>query len=122
MTKKQNRQMVLELIRYLQLQGLFTYDVNLYFNNTRYGIPRRNDSDLVKKTRYGHYYITDNIDVSHYTKYFNPETITITFEGPLYDALNYGNGSVNADIKSIAGKYGLYPEQGDAWNLSFYEN
>lgn len=118
MTKKQNEKMALEIIRYLQAHSLFT-DVSLYLNNKRYSSSQHR-GDTVKQTRYGLYYITDNIDVADHVEYFNRETITMTFEGDLYDMLNYGNGSVEEDLNIIADKYNLYLEQGNAWNLAFY--
>ena len=120
MTKKQNEKMALELIRYLQVNEMFR-DVNLYLNGKRYSSSPHN-GDQLKRTRYGPYYITDNVDVSEYVEYFNSETITMTFEGELYEALNYDDGSISTAINDIAYDYGLYFEQGNAWNLAFYEN
>lgn len=119
MTERLNEQMALELIRYLQENDMFT-DVSLYLNNKRYSSSQHND-DLVEETEYGPYYITDDVDVSDYVEYFNAHTITMTFEGPLYDALNYAyDNTVSDDISAIAASYGLYFEQGNAWNLAFY--
>lgn len=118
MTQKQNEKMALELIRYLQANSMFT-DVSLYLNGKRYSSSHHR-GDTVKQTRYGVYYITNDVDVADYVEYFNRETITMTFEGDLYELLNYGDGSVDNDINAIADKYGLYFEQGNAWNLAFY--
>lgn len=120
MTKKQNEKMALELIRYLQVYGMFR-DVNLFLNGKRYS-SSYHDGDQAKATRYGHYYITDNVDVSEYVEYFNTETITMTFEGELYTALNGGDyDAIGENLNNIARPYGLYYEQGNAWNLAFYE-
>ena len=47
----------------------------------------------------------------------------MTFEGPLYEALNYGGYDENPwqteeELTAIFRKYGLYYELGNAWNLT----
>lgn len=51
-----------------------------------------------------------------------PNILSMSFEGPLYDLLNYNCGSETEEkFSKILKKYGLYFELGNAWNLSCYE-
>lgn len=60
-------------------------------------------------------------DVTKQIEYNNPETITMTFEGPMYHDVNYGSGKILEQIDKKAKKYGLYSELGYAWSLALYE-
>ena len=54
-------------------------------------------------------------------EYANPETLSMSFEGPLYYVLNaYVPGWVplEAEFCALFEKYGYYHELGNAWNLS----
>lgn len=44
----------------------------------------------------------------------------MSFEGPLYDVLNYEFGSLAAGLDAIFEKYGVYYELGNAWNLTLH--
>lgn len=60
-----------------------------------------------------------------YFEYANPDTLSMSFEGSLYDALNawdlpYYDGT-EEELQAIFKKYGLYFEYGHQWNLSAYE-
>lgn len=60
---------------------------------------------------------------SEYTEWANDDTITMTFEGPLYHAMNYGaNDELVEELRALIGSHGFYWELGNAWNLSLYEN
>ena len=59
-----------------------------------------------------------------YFEYANPDTLSMSFEGPLYMALNgyVGNWSkTEQQFAKLFEKYGLYYELGYAWSLSAYE-
>jgi hypothetical protein len=59
-----------------------------------------------------------------YFEYANPETLSMSFEGPLYEVLNaYRSGWVRleAQFAKLFEKYGLYYEMGYSWSLSAYE-
>lgn len=71
-------------------------------------------------------YEYENRNPKDYIEYSNPDTITMSFEGGLYDALNYGFEfsawrNVYEELQAIFGKYGLYFEQGYSWSLAGYE-
>lgn len=78
----------------------------------------------------GHHYYNDPLhlvvledeDPHDYTEYAG-DILTMTFEGPLYEALNYGDYGDNQwqteeELTAIFRKYGLYYELGNAWNLT----
>jgi hypothetical protein len=46
----------------------------------------------------------------------------LTYEGPLYTALNYGRGVEYAKILEIANSHGYWFELGYAWSMHFYKN
>ena len=57
-------------------------------------------------------------------EYANPNTLSMSFEGPLYHVLNgYVQGwtKLEAQFQKLFEKYGYYFEYGHAWNLSAYE-
>lgn len=59
-----------------------------------------------------------------YFEYGNPETLSMSFEGPLYEVLNaYRPGwtRLEQQFSKLFAKYGLYYEMGYAWSLSAYE-
>ena len=47
---------------------------------------------------------------------------SVTFEGELYDAMNYNEfgSNIAEKIRNDLGEYGLYFEQGYAWSLHVY--
>lgn len=70
-------------------------------------------------------YEYENRNPLDYFEYANPETLSMSFEGVLYEALNawdlpYFDG-VEEELQGIFNKYGLYYELGHAWNLSAYK-
>lgn len=59
-----------------------------------------------------------------YFEYANPDTLSMSFEGPLYHVLNaYVPGwiATTEEFGDIFRKHGYYYELGHAWNLSVYE-
>lgn len=68
---------------------------------------------------------TENADVHDYLKYCG-DILSVSFEGDMYDIFNYNFGDwcqqYIDEFNSIIGKYGLYYEMGNNWNLSLYEN
>lgn len=92
-------------------------DTRIYFNNKAYTsnhlehIAYNNSDDLI---------VIENINPKDYIDYCG-DYLTMSFEGPLYDMLNYTCGKLKTEFDSIFDKYGLYYELGNAWNLSAYE-
>ena len=86
-------------------------DVAIYFNNKCWHY----DTDGTKT-------ITDGVKGSDYCKYSNDETITMTFEGPLYDALNMYYGYALYEAFNELDFDNHYFEMGYSWSCSFYPN
>ncbi len=67
------------------------------------------------------FYEKDEVDVSEKVEYCNPQTITITFEGPLYDMINYQDADFVYNLsKKFLYPHHLYFEQGHAWSMAAY--
>ena len=64
----------------------------------------------------------DEADPHDFFDYVADEHIlSMSFEGPLYDVLNYGDYDLEDEFEKIFSKHGLYYELGNMWNLSCYE-
>ena len=65
-----------------------------------------------------------NRNPKEYFEYANPNTLSMSFEGPLYRVLNaYVPGwiALTEEFGDIFRRHGFYYELGHAWNLSVYE-
>lgn len=61
-------------------------------------------------------------DVTEYLDYCNPDTLSMSFDGDIYDVFNYDLfPSLLEKFDKLLESYGLYYELGNAWNLSLYE-
>lgn len=89
-------------------------DVAIYFNDVRLQCFTTNDKEG--------WVLEEGFKGSEYTKYANDDTITMTFEGPLYSIMNCYIISDNFfdDFDNLLKEYGYYYELGNAWNLSLY--
>lgn len=65
--------------------------------------------------------VIENIDPMDFVSQGDPSTIIMTFQGPLYDYMNYGGNQQILDLlERLFEKYGYFYEQGHAWSLSLY--
>ena len=121
--QQRNEKLMLDIIRYLQKHDLF-YDVLIYINGHRYSSESKNSVEIMDSGN-GPYYDQGSYDVKDYIEYASPGILTMSFEGPLYEALNYpetkAQYAVEDDLQNICAKYKLYFEQGYAWSLAVYE-
>lgn len=109
-----NEQLANDIIKFLKKNDLDT-DVTLMYNGKRVFADTGDVEDIVS--------------AGDYVEYFNDDTITMTFEGNLYELLNgYWDNEFNDtyqkmydDFGKIFEKYGLYYELGYAWSLAAYE-
>lgn len=117
-TKKELESLAIKIIDFCCKHHMFT-DVNIYVGDYVYSPePKNNNSKKFITNRKSTYYVTYGVpDVD----YSNPETITMTFEGTMYDVMNYGDGKLAEELKSIFAEYGLYYELGHAWSLSAWD-
>ncbi len=83
------------------------YDTCVYFNNKRIFIEGK-DKIFVK----------ENCSPEEDFEYGNPDLISMSFEGLLYDLINNG---FECQLTDLLEKYGLYYELGNTWNLGIYE-
>ena len=113
--------LAIELLTYLQQHSLFDY-VYIYVNNKCYCQNRIDNQGQRFETKYGRYYIIPDMPVREILEYCNPETITVSFDGALYTAINYGYGSTEADLNTMFKKYGMYMEQGHPSDFALYYN
>ena len=117
-TRAQIEKLAKEIRKFLLDRGMWI-DTTIYFNGKAFSTD----------DRLGHYYYNDpkhlvvleGEDPHRVTEYAG-DILTMTFEGPLYDALNYGepNWNVEEELRQVFEKYGLWTEMGHAWDLTAY--
>lgn len=116
LTKKKIEELAYEILTFLNERGI-DEDVCIYFNNKR--ISNRysyKDWDAPPKL-----VIEEDMCPLGYFEYAaHKHILSMSFEGGLYDAINYGNGGTYDKLQAIFDKYGLYFELGHAWNLTAY--
>ena len=69
-------------------------------------------------------YEYENKNPKDYFEYANPDTVSMSFEGPLNHVLTgyvYGWVKLESEFSKLFEKYGYYYELGYAWSLSAYE-
>ena len=104
LTKKKIEKLADDIVKFLENYRMI-YGTCIYYNGKRI-----NDGQLED----GEFDPHDYFDSAAYN-----HILSMSFEGTLYSALNYG-GSIAEKFNKIFKKYGLYYEQGDAWNLTVY--
>lgn len=114
----------MKIIEWLAKRELW-YEVAIYVNGKCYsadGYDKTKNPVRLQTPKNGvTYYATDVPDPTVIVEYANPDLITMTFEGPLYQALNYDSDTEQA-FMDLFDRHGLYFEYGYAWSLSAYEN
>ena len=95
--------------RFIRKHKLDT-DVRIYFSNKAWDY-----DSFGKKT------ILKDIKASDYFDYANDKTISMTFEGALYSALNMDYGYELFEKFNDLDFDGHYFELGNAWNLAFFK-
>lgn len=114
----------MKIIEWLARRELW-YEVAIYVNGKCYsadGYDKTKNPVRLQTPKDGvTYYATDVTDPTVIVEYANPDLITMTFEGPLYQALNYDSDTEQA-FMDLFDRHGLYFEYGYAWSLSAYEN
>lgn len=97
-------------------------DVCIYYDECRMSTSSTIDGRI--EFRYnGAPFIEVGYDPREYFDYVaNPHILSMSFEGPFYDAINYGrNQQLIEDFENILRDYGVYYKLGDAWNLTLFE-
>ena len=134
-TPQNIEKMAYGLMRYLVDRELFD-DVRIYFKKgkswhalqgykpERGNIPFQEIIHNHGNREYKAYLLSD-IDPNDYFEY-NGDYLSMSFEGPLYHIINgteylHVHQYVCEHLRNYFSHWGLYYEQGHAWNLSLYE-
>ena len=116
--------LVMDLIKWLVKHDCFM-DICIYCNNKRW-MSDNHKKDAIKiinkDISLEPFYLQTRIKAKDYIEYANEKLITMSFEGPLYHEINYGDGKTYKELQNFFEKRGLYFELGYAWSLSTYEN
>ena len=117
LTKTNIEELAMEIAAFLE-KNCMANSTSIYFNNKVMRCKDdfdENDNYVVSWTT------TENVNPHDYFEYCAYDhIISMSFEGPLYDVLNYTFGRKEEEFVAIFDKYGLYYEFGNAWNLSAY--
>lgn len=117
------KKLALNIMTYLHKHEMDTM-VHFYVNQKHLTFNKPDLNGYIAKTLKDgtiYYESINPVDVEKQLEYCNPETLSITFEGPMYHDINYGKELSLNYINKQAAKYGLYAEQGYAWSLSLYQ-
>lgn len=117
LTKTNIEKLAMEIATFLEKNGIAD-SVIIYFNNKVMRNKGKYDDDYNYISKWE---TTEDIDPHDYFEYAAYDHIlSMSFEGGLYDVLNYSFGKKEERFREIFEKYGLYFELGNAWNLSAY--
>ena len=124
--EKRNENCAKEIRQFL-LDNEMWIDTYIYFNGKCYGTSYTDENGKERFVYNNKEHLVEfEADPSRCVEYYSKDGITMTFEGDLYDVINYYWESRElAELKkkfdAIFEKYGLYYEQGYAWSLSTAE-
>ena len=105
LTKIKIEKLANEIVEFLRKKEMLGATC-IYYNNKRIRNGELEDGEF------------DPHDYFEYAAYNH--ILSMSFEGGLYDALNYHGGRIVGQFDKIFEKYGLYYELGDSWNLTAY--
>ena len=115
-TKTDIENLANEIIAFLEAYDIAD-SVSIYYN----GNVVRSKTEYTKGKYLYSWIKTYDIDPHDYFEYAAYDHIlSMSFEGGLYDVLNYNGGSKMDKFIKIFERYGLYYELGNSWNLSCY--
>jgi len=117
-----NESLAIDIYTWCKKHHLWS-DIVIYFDGKAFAdcdawegvLGKKIDEDL---------YQYEGKDPLKYIEYANPDTITMSFEGPLYSVLNgyvRGGYKLEEQLQKLFAKYNLYFEYGYSWSLSAYE-
>ena len=118
LTKTNIEELAQEIMEFLERTGMMS-SVSIYYNGK---VVRANSDYSVKDDDFTYSWkTTENVDPHDYFEWAAYDHIlSMSFEGPLYEVLNYTFGKMEERFREIFDKYGLYFEFGNAWNLTAY--
>lgn len=117
-----NESLAIDIYNWCKKHNLWG-DNTIYFNGKALSSSKEWDLELGKKID-DDLYQYENKNPLDYFEYANPDTLSMSFEGPLYHVLNgYVSGwsKLETQFQKLFEKHGYYYEMGHAWNLAAYE-
>lgn len=119
--KNKQGKLAKDIIDWLLSKEIFD-DTFIYVNGKRYGTYDGEGHYNYGTNSWDNVYVEDNKNPKDYFEYAGPY-LSMSFEGPLYDALNYGweyefYQKWEDELTAIFKKHGYYFELGNAWNLT----
>lgn len=120
LSEKEIEHMAVEIREFLLKHGMWQ-DTEIYFNGKRFTSHDPEDGRYYYNDR-EHLIVEENQDPRTYFEYVADDHIlSMAFEGPVYHMINgYGYGGLINKFNKIFNKYGVYYEQGHAWNFTCY--
>ena len=116
LTKANIEQLANEIMQFLDKHEMQDA-VCIYFNNKRI----RSKSNWDGENLTYQWIEESNIDPHNYFEYAAyGHILSMSFEGSLYDCLNYSFGRREEQFRKLFDKYNLYFELGNFWNLTAY--
>ncbi len=92
-------------------------DVAIYFNGKSLSTDSKDENGKHQFRYNGEPFLKENVNPRDYFEYVGPY-LSMSFEGPFYQAMNYMGGSIINKFSRLLEEYGLYFELGNAWNLT----
>lgn len=123
-TPKAMRKLAVKLMDYFQENGYWD-EMSIYVDGECWSSdsPGGKAAEKCMTPNGTAYYARKNVNVAAQLEYCNPETVSIYFEGPLYETINYDDYDFLSKLdKMFLDQYGLYFEQGYAWSIAAYES
>jgi hypothetical protein len=113
MTQNEKNEKLANDIKSFLLKNKLAVDTRIYFNGMAY--------DSVNSTN--EYEALNDITPTDYFEYANNETVSMSYEGELYDLINHRtNSKLYQKFEQIFEKHNCWFEFGYAWSLSVYYN
>ena len=116
-TKADIERLANEIIAFLEAYDIAS-SVSIYYNGNVVRSKVEYDSKYNATYTWVKTYDVDPHDYFEYAAY--EHILSMSFEGGLYNVLNYSGGSKMDKFMKIFEKYGLYYELGNAWNLTCF--
>lgn len=117
------RRVAIRLIDRLASEGLWS-DASIYVRNDRYASERPSaTAEPIRTRRKSEYYVEHGVDVLKIAERADPKTLTIVFEGPLYERLNHapdGPDFLYGLSERYLHDYGLYLDMLNPFTAAAY--
>ena len=119
--KTKEEKLAKDIINFLLKHSYLFDDTFIYVNGKRYGT-YDGEHYHYETDSWDNIYVEDNKNPKDYFEWAG-KYLSMSFEGPLYDVLNYsfeipGCDKLEKEFLEIFHKHGFYYELGNAWNLT----